>query len=98
MGYLYASPSGGNKLAIYNLTIIDHLKDLAYTAQVVGTYKNDLRFLCMPLYFTEIIICFRILIYFSSTNFAENLNVSLSRNRISRNLKEILVNAWSLQN
>ena len=32
------------------------------------------------------------------TNFAENLKVSLSMNRILLNLKEILVNAWTLQN
>ena len=38
------------------------------------------------------------LVYFSSTNFAENLKVSLSRNRILLNLEEILVNACSLLN
>ena len=55
----------------------------------------------MSLYFTEIyhFICvFLILVYFSPTNFAENLKVSLSRIRILLNLKEILVNAWTLQN
>ena len=55
----------------------------------------------MSLYFTEIyhFICvFLISVYFSPTNFAENLKVSLSVNRILLNLKEILVNAWTLQN
>ena len=37
-------------------------------------------------------------VYFSPTNFAENLKVSLSMNRILLNLKEILINAWPLQN
>ena len=37
MGYLYISPTGGNKLAIYNLTITDHLEVLAYTALAVST-------------------------------------------------------------
>ena len=32
VGYLYISHTGDNKLAIYSLTIIDHLKVLAYTA------------------------------------------------------------------
>ena len=41
---------------------------------------------------------FLISVYFSPTNFAENLKVSLSMNRILLNLKEILVNAWTLQN
>ena len=36
--------------------------------------------------------------YFSSTNFAENLKVCLSRNRILSNFEEILVNASSLLN
>ena len=35
---------------------------------------------------------------FFATNFAKNLKVSLSMNRILLNLKEILVNAWTLQN
>ena len=52
----------------------------------------------MPLYFTEIYHFIGGSLYFSPTNFAENLKVSLSRNRILFNLKEILVNAWSLQN
>ena len=55
----------------------------------------------MSLYFTEIyhFICvFLVSVYFSPTNFAENLKISLSRNRILLNLKEILTNAWLLQN
>ena len=36
--------------------------------------------------------------YFSPTNFAENLKVSLSMNTILLNLKEIFVNTWTLQN
>ena len=35
---------------------------------------------------------------FLPTNFAENLKVSLSMNRILLNLKEILIYAWPLQN
>ena len=38
------------------------------------------------------------MVYFLPTNFAENLKASLSMNRILLNLKEILVNAWTLQN
>ena len=41
---------------------------------------------------------FLISVYFSPTNFAENLKASLSMNRILLNLKEILINAWTLQN
>ena len=55
----------------------------------------------MPLYFTEIyqfIGSFWILVYFSSTNFAENLKVSLCRKRILLNSTEVLCNAWLLQN
>ena len=55
----------------------------------------------MSLYFTEIyhfFHSFSILIYFSSTNFAENLKIFLSKHRICPNLEEILVNAWLLQN
>ena len=37
-------------------------------------------------------------IFFLSTNFAENLKVSLSRNRILLNFEKIPDNAWSLQN
>ena len=55
----------------------------------------------MSLYFTEIyhFICgFCFSVYFLPTNFAENLKISLSMNRILLNLKEIFVNAWTLQN
>ena len=31
-GVFMISPTGGNKLVIYNLAIIDHLKVLAYTS------------------------------------------------------------------
>ena len=64
----------------------------------MGTYLNDFRSLCISLYFPEIyhFICslFVILVYSSSTEFAEkkNLKVSLSRNRILLNFEEILVN------
>ena len=44
-------------------------------------------------------ICsFLIFVYFSPTNFAENLKVSVFSKRIFPNFEEILVNAWSLQN
>ena len=81
-GYLFIRPTGGNQLAIYNLTIIGHLKIVAYTVKAGDEYLKNLRFLCMPFYFTEIyhFICsFLILVYFSSTNVAENLKVFLSR-------------------
>ena len=46
----------------------------------------------------EFICSFQILIYFLSTNFAENMNSALPSNRILPYIEEVLVNALSLQN
>ena len=46
----------------------------------------------------EFVCSFQILIYFLSTNFAENMNSALSSNRILPYFEEVLVNALSLQN
>ena len=50
----------------------------------------------MSLYFTERYQFWQLLNFgnFSSTIFAENLKISLSRNRIFPNFEEMLVNAW----
>ena len=56
--------------------------------------------MCVIVLYRNISLYLRFLIsvYFSPTNFAENLKVSLSMNRILLNLTETLVNAWTLQN
>ena len=56
--------------------------------------------MCVIVLYRNISLYLRFLIFgiFLPTNFAENLKVSLSMNRILLNLKEILVNAWTLQN
>ena len=46
----------------------------------------------------EYFCSFQILIYFSSTNFAENMNSTLPSNFILPYFEEVLVNALSLQN
>ena len=53
------------------------------------------------MYFTIIyhFICsFLSFVYFSPTNFAENLKVFLFSKKIFPNFEEILANAWLLQN
>ena len=45
----------------------------------------------------EFFCSFQILIYFLSTNFAENMNSALPSNRILPYFEEVLVNALSLQ-
>ena len=56
--------------------------------------------MCVIVLYRNISLYLRFLIFgiFLPTNFAENLKVSLSMNRILLNLTEILVNAWTLQN
>ena len=56
--------------------------------------------MCVIVLYRNISLYLRFLNFgiFSAYQLAENLKASLSMNRILLNLKEILVNAWTLQN